>query len=147
MGLSALAAMVVPRQGSPMSDQHPSKPTPARPGGSKPIPARGLEDDGPSAVVESDVSDVYVEVAGQRWTVRVLGRSGRTSVGAAPLLLIGFWNAQDEDAEPLEALVAARALEGLSEEQLESALLTASKPPDPARKRSFFPDAGQIRRR
>jgi hypothetical protein len=98
-------------------------------------------------VAESGVPEACIEVAGRRWTVRVLGRSGRTSTGAAPLLLLGFWDGQDEDAEPLEALVVARTLEGLSEEELESALLTASKPPDPDRKRPFFPDAGQIRRR
>jgi hypothetical protein len=95
---------------------------------------------------EAEVAEAYVEAEGIRWTVRVLGRSGRASAGSAPLLLLGFWEGSGSvDSPSLEAMVVARGLDELSGEALEAALGTAVKPPDPGRRSAFFQDVGQGR--
>ncbi len=79
-----------------------------RPTGSKPRPARDLavteevvRAPEPSAPPAPDAEEARLEVDGQTWTVRVLGRSGRGSRGEAPLLLLGFWEGDPDDAPPL----------------------------------------------
>lgn len=88
-------------------------------------------------------------VAGEKdWTVRVLGRSGGGSRGRPPLLLLGFWPAEEADGpHVLESTVVARTLAGLSPARLETALARAAPPPDPERGRSFFEGASRGRRR
>lgn len=131
-----------------MTDSHQSKPLPARPGASKPTPARELNGETRVPPTEADVSEVHIEVGGTSWAVRVLGRSGSASGASPPLLLLGFWDDGDASGAPsLEAMVVGRTLETLSVEALEEALSVAAKPPDPARKKAFFSDAGQSRRR
>ena len=70
-----------------MTDPNSHKPPPARPGGGKPIPVRELTGErtaeSPAQPAESDIADAQVEVEGTRWTVRVLGRSGRASGATA----------------------------------------------------------------
>lgn len=131
-----------------MTDTRDHKPSPARPESGKPTPVRELKGEPPAVQAESDIAEAHVDVEGTRWTVRVLGRSGRASGSSAHLLLLGFWEGEDVGDEPsLEAMVAARALQALSAEALEAALAGAAKPSDADRRRGFFQDAGQARRR
>jgi hypothetical protein len=120
----------------------------------KPPPARVI---GPSAEtapsappppIDEDVEEARIEVAGRVWSVRVLGRSGRASRGAAPLLLLGFWDAAASGEQPvLEVSVVGRTLARLTPEQLEEALGRAFPPLNPERKRSFFDMGHQPKRR
>mgnify|MGYP007062904820 CR=1 FL=1 len=129
-----------------MTDPSHRKPPPARHPRGRPTPVRELNGETPSLPAESDVAEAYVEAEGFRWTVRVLGQSGRASAGSAPLLLLGFWeDAGSADSPSLEAMVVARGLAGLSPEALEAALRSAVKPPDPDRKSVFFRDVGHGR--
>jgi hypothetical protein len=131
-----------------MTDSKNHKPSPARPGAGKPIPVRELNGEPPPQPAESDVEEAQVEVEGAYWTVRVLARSGRASGATAHLLLLGFWESESVEDDPsLEAMVAARTLQGMSEEALAAALSDATKPSAHDRKRGFFQDAGQVRRR
>jgi hypothetical protein len=135
-----------------MTDPNSHKPPPARPGAGKPIPVRELTGErtaeSPAQPAESDIADAQVDVEGTRWTVRVLGRSGRASGATAHLLLLGFWEGDAVGDEPsLEAMVAGRTLQGVSTEALEAALSGARKPGASDRKRGFFQDASQARRR
>jgi hypothetical protein len=88
-----------------------------------------------------------VDVDGTIWTVRVQGRSGGTSTVSAPLLLLGFWNAQSAPAPPdREALVVGRLLADMSERELEAALAQSRVPPDPDRRPGFFAEISDRRR-
>lgn len=89
------------------------------------------------------------EVEGKSWTVRVLGRAGRASGAAAPLLLLGFWEegAADHGAPSREALVAGRGLEDLTSGGLEEALVAARPPRDPDKAPGFFQESAQGVRR
>jgi len=134
-----------------MSDADYHKPIPARsapePARGKPTPARSRSGDPPVSEPEADVAESTVVVDGVTWTVRVSGRSGSASGMSPPLLLLDFRSGDGDGGAELEALVVGRSLSGLSEEQLESALAGAEKPRDPDRKRSFFAESGQPRRR
>jgi hypothetical protein len=127
----------------------------------KPTPARELDGSRASSSAPAPVEEAHIEVGGTGWKVRVLGRSGRASVVATPLVLLGFWKdeaatevaasgdpAEDMEAEPdLEALVVAHSLEALGPEELEEALAGASRPRDADRAPPFFPEAAQARGR
>ena len=129
-----------------MTDPSRRKPPPARHPRGKPTPVRELIGETPLQPAESDVAEAFVEAEGIRWTVRVLGRSGRASGGSAPVLLLGFWeDGGSVDAPSFEAMVVARELGGLSAEALEAALGTAVKPRDPDRKKVFFQHVAQGR--
>lgn len=135
-----------------MSDRRRSKPIPARPpagaGAKKPTPAREMGGEPPPAAPEADVAEVSLEVSDETtWTVRVLGRSGRSSATSPPLLLLGFWEGDAEGDPGLESLVVGTALGELSHDALHHALESAGEPRDPDRKRPFFEGAGQARRR
>ena len=118
-----------------------SKPTPIR----EALAASG----GSGTALEPDIEQVTIMVAGERWTARLRGRSGRA--GAAPLLLVGFWRdgpgPADGGAPELERLVVGRTLAGLGVRALEAALEQAAPPPDPDRRPPFFSEAGEGRRR
>lgn len=98
----------------------------------------------PAGGTEPELSEARVSGRGGSWRVSVLGRSGRASARSAPLLLLGF-SLEDAgggaSAPTLEASVAGRALEDLSDDLLQSALVRAvARPPD-TRRRPFFEDA------
>ena len=63
-------------------------------------------------------AEVCLEVEGDRWMVRELGRSGSLK---APLVLLGFFRPDAPEEPSREAMVAARAVGDLSELQLEAA--------------------------
>jgi len=114
----------------------------------KPMPARAINGASTTPEVAAQVEEACIEIDGQSWTVRVLGRSGRASGASVPLVLLGFWEEGAADEGPsLEAMVVARSLDELAPQELASALAQASKPRDPTRPRPFFPEAGQSRGR
>lgn len=120
----------------------------SRDGRAKPTPVRSLLDVEPApAAPPPDVPQVDVEVGGEPWTVRVLGRGGDVA-GGPPLLLLGFWRADSSEGEPeRESLVVSRALSSLSHEQLVAAQ-RGSRPPAEARGgQGFFATAADRRRR
>lgn len=141
----------------------PREDTPPAEGASnfKPTPVRELDGSRATSSTPVLVEEVRIEVAGTGWTVRVLGRSGRASVIATPLILVGFWKDGAETEGPdsgdaaeaptakadLEALVVAQSLETLSLEELEAALASAWRPRDADRSPPFFPEAAQARGR
>jgi len=89
-----------------------------------------------------EVSEARVSGRGGSWRVSVLGRSGRASARSAPLLLLGFSpEGTGASALTLEATVAGRALDELSDDVLRSALVRAVAPPTDTRRRPFFEDA------
>ena len=105
----------------------------------------GGEEDGPA--VETDAEEAELLVDGDRWRVRLLGRSrGGPSAAPADLLLLGFSRGDDTDVQ-LEALVAARALSALSEDELVTAFRGAGPPPDPDRPKTLFQGAAERRPR
>ena len=125
----------------------PSELPPARPSSPKPTSVRDLAGATPSGA--PDLGETFLEVGGMAWAVRVLGRVGRASGASAPLLLLGFWEA-DAAAHRLpsrEALVVGRALEDLSPEALEEALAAARPPRDPDKTPGFFQESAQGGRR
>lgn len=94
------------------------------------------------------MAESHVEEEGVVWRVRVLGRSGRASGRSPPMLLLGFWNDERLERPPrLEATVVGRRLADLSSESLAVALSQASPAPDPARRKSFFEEANQVKRK
>jgi len=141
----------------------PREDTPPAEGASsfKPPPARELDGSRATSSTPVPVEEAHFEVGGTGWTVRVLGRSGRASAVATPLVLLGFWKdvaaaevpasgdpAEAPETEPdLEALVVAHSLEALRPQELEVALAGASKPRDADRAPPFFPEAAQTRGR
>ena len=85
----------------------------------------------PPSPTEADAEEVEVEVGGDSWTVRVLGRAGGSMPSRVPMLLLGFWQEGAHGGEPaLEALVVGRTLEALSGADLECAFRSA-RPPRP----------------
>jgi hypothetical protein len=97
--------------------------------------------------IEADTDEAELLVDGDRWTVRLLGRTrGGPSAAPADLLLLGFSRGDATDVQ-LEALIAARSLSGLSEEELVSAFRGAGPPPDPDRPRTLFQGAAERRPR
>jgi hypothetical protein len=113
-----------------------------RDGRRKPVPARdfpGPADASAEPGPEPEEVEALIEVESVTWRARVLGRSGRASRGAPPLLLLGFWRAgAEQDTPELEATVVARTLAELTEDRLLAALAGATPPPSPDRPRSFF---------
>lgn len=134
-----------------MGDDDHHKPVPAREAAgrarAKPTPVRDLTGEPPAASPEADVPEVTLEVDGDTWTVRVLGRSGGAAGTRPPLLLLGFWSGGGEGDPSLEALVVGTSLASLSGAALKRALSGAEAPRDPGRKKPFFEGAGQARRR
>ena len=119
-------------------------PPPAR---AKPTPARDVNGGASPRAPQAESNRVVLEVDGESWTVRVLGRSGRASRMSPSLLLLGFWKDFYEGDPLLEALVSGTTLASLSTAQLEAALSAAERPADAARKKAFFAQASQPRRR
>jgi hypothetical protein len=83
-----------------------------------------------------DVDEVDISLENEQWRIRVVGRSGGAGGTKAPLLLLGFWQAE-AGAAPVEgqrhhreALVVGATLEGLSEVALEEALAGSTVPRD-----------------
>ena len=126
-----------PKKGRPV-------PPPAR---AKPTPARDVNGGASPRAPQAEANQVELEVDGESWTVRVLGRSGRASRMSPSLLLLGFWRDLSEGDPPLEALVSGTTLASLSPVQLEAALSAAERPADVARRKAFFAEASQPRRR
>lgn len=93
---------------------------------------------------EPDVEEVVLAAEDATWRIRVLGRSSRAR-GAAPLMLLGFWEGPSEGPPPREKLVVGRRLADLAEDALRAALADAAPPRDPGRRRAFFPEADQGR--
>jgi len=121
---------------------------PARPPSPKPLSVRDVTGEVPAQQAAPDLDEAQIEVADERWTVRVLGRAGRASGASPPLLLLGFWRPESSDPTPaLEAMVVSSALGNLSEEALAEALSRAGPPRDPDRRPPFFRDGSQGRRR
>jgi len=101
--------------------------------------------DAPPSPVEPDASEASLEVDGQAWVVRVLGRAGGSGSGATPLIMLGFWKAGATEGGPVrETLAVGRALSAFSVSSLERAL-SRSQPyaPDGLAVRS--PDASEPR--
>ena len=119
-------------------------PLPAR---AKPTPVRVLNGESPVRPPPADVAQVAFDLDGVPWTARVLGRSGRSSGISPPLLLLGFSEGEGGGGPTLEALVSGTSLGSLSVGQLEAALSGAVSPPDPERRKAFFAQAAQSRRR
>lgn len=88
---------------------------------------------------EPDITESVLERAGHVWTVRLLGRSrGGIGTGAAPLLLLGFWEGRGTQAcgpPSLEHLVVGRTLSELGPYDLETALGRA-RPHTPLERRA-----------
>jgi len=82
----------------------------------KPTPVRALAGGGADPdQVEPDHEEVAFEAGGRAWIVRVIGRGG----SSAPLLLLGFWPAEDADGDPArEAYWPGSTLSGLDEDAL-----------------------------
>ena len=113
----------------------------------KPTPVRDLAPPGASRGASPDVSEATVDVDGVPWTVRVQGRSGGASTASAPLLLLGFWQAQSAPAPPdREALVVGRLLADMSEGELQAAFAQSRVPADPDRRPGFFAEISECRR-
>jgi hypothetical protein len=149
-----------------MSKATNDKPLPARlpeveaVGATKPTPARAWAGGDGGAVdarttraapgaegIEPDVSEVALEVDGEAWRVRVLGRSGRSDGRSPALLVLGFWSPGEPDRRHVrEATVVARALADLSDARLREAFDTATPPPAPEGRKPFFDAAGGGRR-
>ncbi len=109
------------------------KPTPVRDSVETPAPR--------SAAPAEPVSEQKtLTVEGTEWIVRVRGR-GRagTDVGPAPLLMLGFFHAAEEERPDRESLVVARSLDELTVRQLEGALRVSRPPPEPGTKKELFP--------
>lgn len=131
-----------PAEGSPAA------PTPVRgdPSAPPPTPVRSLM--APATEVEVDEEatpepegDATVEVDGELWTARVVGRSlGGPSAAPVPLLLLGFFRSPDARAPQREALVVGRTLGGLSNAALEAALRVSREPPVPGERKPIFPE-------
>ena len=117
----------------------------------KPTPVRDLAtpvvSPGASPKVEPDVAEATIEVDGTSWTIRVQGRSGGSTAGKTPLLLLGFWKAQTATSPPdREALVVGGLLAHLTEDDLETALAESRVPAAADRSRGFFSDISERRR-
>lgn len=117
-------------------------------GGTPEARGQGPAGQGPPAGGENaGVERVELKSPEGAWVVRVLGRSGRSTARAAPLMLVGFWPDGSAAAAPtLEAVLAARRLEDVPEETLRSALARAKEPPPAGQRRPFFEDADSTRR-
>lgn len=113
----------------------------------KPTPVRQLAPDTGPPSEPLDAAHVDIDVDGQRWNVRVLGRSG--GVGAAPpMLLLGFWSADSDSSEPeREALVVGRLLGDLGPGQLGEAWNESRPRSNDERPKPFFGEGPGRRRR
>lgn len=108
----------------------PSPLTPARAGmGCAPASA-----DAPSPAPRAEVS---LEREGVRWVVRALGQGGSPK---APLLLVGFFHPDDSQQHRREALIVGRAVEHLTELQIEAAWQAGGPPVPTDTRRPFFPE-------
>jgi hypothetical protein len=126
-----------------------AKPTPARAlAGAEPRDATSSAGTEVGAVgaIEPDAREALLEVDGMQWTVRVLGRSGRSGTRSPPVLLLGFWPGAADREHEREATIVARTLSELSPARLASALGSSSPPPQGERPRPFFEGAGLGRR-
>jgi hypothetical protein len=135
--------------GSTLPPARPPAPSPARPATARPklVPAReAAATDSATPAVEPDVAERKLEISGQRWTVKLLGRSGATSGAPAPLLLLGFWRGEPEGTAERERLVVGTALSSLGDDRLEAAFENASAPRDPKAPRVFFGETKERRR-
>lgn len=130
-----------------MSEHDHAKPRPVRPPGAKPTPVRESRGESAAKVPSEDVEHLRLDAQEESWTVRVLGRSGRAARSSPALLLLGFWKGDGEGDPVLEALAPGETLSDLSPEALRTALAAASEPRDPERRKPFFEDASQTRRR
>jgi len=94
-----------------------------------------------SAAASPPQADVELEAGGERWIVRVLGRSTSGPASAAmPFLLLGFFGA-DAPSEPRrEALVVGRDLAELTQLELLAAWQSGRAPRPPGERRPFFPE-------
>ena len=82
-----------------------------------------------------------MEADGERWTVRVLGRSTSGPASARmPLLQLGFFGPGDPSEPRREALVVARDLADMTELELLAAWQSARAPRHPGEPRPFFPE-------
>jgi hypothetical protein len=91
----------------------------------------------PPAESAAPAPETICDAEGVRWVVRALGHSGSSR---APLLLLGFFHPDDPGEHRRESLVVARALEHLTELQLEAAWRAGGPPVQPGTRRPFFPE-------
>jgi len=100
-------------------------------GRSKPMSARAMAaSEGRPAPVEPDVEEAVFRYESTEWIARVVGRAGGPHPAAAPLLLLGFWRADNPAGERLrEALTVGRDLADLTESGLRESLARAREPP------------------
>lgn len=83
--------------------------------------------------VEPEVEEATFDYDGSEWVARVVGRAGGPAPAAAPLLLLGFWEAEHPGGERLrEALTVGRSLADLSVSRLRESLGRAHEPPPAA---------------
>ncbi|MHB1193283.1 MAG: hypothetical protein ACYC6F_09570 [Longimicrobiales bacterium] len=106
----------------------PVAPTPVR---AAMVPATAA----PPEATERPAPDVLLEADGVRWVVRELGRSGSSK---APLLLVGFFHPEGPGEPRREAWVVARALEHITQLQLEEAWRSGGPSTPPGTRRPFF---------
>ena len=81
--------------------------------------------------------ELLLDADGVAWVVRELGRSGSSK---APLLLVGFFHPEAPGEPRREAWVVARALEHLTQLQLEEAWRSGGPSTPPGTRRPFFPE-------
>ncbi|MCG6987255.1 MAG: hypothetical protein LJF06_03565 [Gemmatimonadetes bacterium] len=141
-----------------MSDTDPdlvprARPTPARAGApdqepgeenSTPTPARALFEEvqrlSPTSAPEAE--ERTLDAGGERWVVRVCGRTRTGSdTGPAQLLLVAFQ--RDGATTPeRESLVVGRSLADIGEETLLTAFERGRTPSEPGTHKEIFPQPG-----
>jgi len=95
----------------------------------------------PSEPVRASAADVELEADGERWTVRVIGRSVSGPASAPmPFLLLGFFHTDEPSAPRREALLVGRDLTDLTELELLAAWHSGRSPRPPGERRPFFPE-------
>lgn len=88
-----------------------------------------------------DGGEAQLEVDGEHWTVRVLGRSVAGPVSAPlPFLLLGFFAADEPSTLRREALLVGRSLSDLTELEILAAWHSGRPPRPPGERPPFFPE-------
>jgi hypothetical protein len=137
--------------GSPPEGRRPRRDRARGPrrGSKRPTPARSLSTPAEATPRgRGAVEERSVEIEGEAWRVRVLGRSraGRTGA-AAELILLGFWpDGSTAESPEREALVVGDGSDALGPAQMSRAMAVARTPPDPERSKPFFEDRRRGRR-
>jgi len=95
----------------------------------------------PSEPARASAADVELEAGGERWTVRVIGRSvSGPALAPMPFLLLGFFLADEPAAPRREALLVGRDLADLTDLELLAAWHSGRSPRPAGERRPFFPE-------